>query len=108
LYSGVGTTYRISAVLAGRKVGFHSHEFVEFEENRRFVDREVKGGSSKKEELTFVFGTTDRGTKVTATIDYELPYSVLGKILDKLMFRKKFERFLKTDVQKAKEIIEET
>jgi len=105
---GVGTAYRISAVLAGRKVGFHSHEFVEFEENRRFVDHEVKGGPSKKEELTFVFGTTDRGTKVAATIDYELPYLVLGKILDKLMFRKEFERFIKAGVQKAKEILEET
>lgn len=105
---GVGTRYRISSVIAGRKVGLHWHEFVEFEENRRFVDHEVKGGSLKKEEMTFVFGTTDRGTKVTMTIDYEFPYSVLGKILDKLMVRKGFERFVKGGAQKAKEILEAT
>jgi uncharacterized membrane protein len=61
----------------------------------------------KREDMIFVFETTDRGTKVTATIDYELPYSVLGKIIDKLMVRKECERFLKAGVEKAKEILEE-
>jgi len=87
---GVGTRFRISAVIGGRKVKPHWHEFVEFEENRRFVDSEVKGGGGvfKRENLTFAFETTDRGTKVTITEDYEFPYSVLGKIIDKLMARK--------------------
>jgi hypothetical protein len=40
------------------------------------------------------------------SIDYELPYSVLGKILDKLMFRKGFELFLDGGAKKAKEILE--
>ena len=102
---GVGTTYRWSAVLAGRKVDLHPHEIVEFEKNRRFVDHD-KGGSLKKEQFTFVFAATDKGTKVTMTIDYELPYSVIGKILDKLRFRKEFERFLNGGAQKAKEILE--
>jgi predicted flap endonuclease-1-like 5' DNA nuclease/carbon monoxide dehydrogenase subunit G len=102
---GVGTTYRTSAVLAGRKADFHSHGFVEFEENCRVVDQD-KDGPLKKEELTFVFATTEGGTKVTMTIDYELPYSVLGKILDKLTYRKEFERFLNGGAQTAKEILE--
>ena len=104
---GVGTSYRLSAVLGGRKVDVHLHEYVEFEENRRFVDCEVKG-ALKREELIFVFDSTDRGTKVTASIDYELPGSVLGMVLDRLMVRKEMERFLKGGVQKAKEILEET
>ena len=101
---GVGTTYRTSAVLAGRKADFHPHEFVEFEKNRRFVDRD-NGGPLKKEEFTFAFATTESGTKLTTTIDCELPYSVLGKILDKLTFRKEFGRFLNGGAQKAKEIL---
>ena len=79
---------------------------MEFEQNRRFTSREIKG-ELKREDMIFVFEATDRGTKVTAMIDYELPYSVLGKILDKLMVRKEFERFLKAGVEKAKEILEE-
>jgi hypothetical protein len=88
----------------------HWHEFVEFEENRRFVDHEVKGGGGvlKREDLTFVFENIDRGTKVTITEDYEFPYSVLGKIVDKLMARKGFARFIQSGAQKAKEILEAT
>ena len=105
---GVGTGYRISAVIAGRKVDLHWHEIVEFEENRRVVNHEVKGGPTKKEEMTFAFETTDKGTKVTMTVDYEFPYSVLGKIVDKLMAKKGFERWIKGGAQRAKEILEST
>ena len=107
---GVGTRYRTSCVIAGIKARPHLHELVEFEKNRRIVDREVKrgGGSLNKEELTYAFGATDRGTKVTLTIDYKLPYSVIGEVLDKLRMRKAFENFSKDGVQKAKEILEAT
>ncbi len=105
---GVGTRYRISAVIAGRKVDLHWHEIVVFEENRKVVNREVKGGPTKKEEMTFVFETTAKGTKVTMTVDYEFPYSVLGKIVDKLMARKGFERWIEGGAKRAKEILEAT
>jgi len=67
---GIGTRYRWSTVISGRKVKPHWHELTEFEENRRFVDCEVKGGGGrlKKEETTYVFETTDGGTKVNITI----------------------------------------
>ena len=105
---GVGTKYRPSCVIAGIKAKPHLHELVEFEKNRRIVDREVKGGALNREELTYAFGATDRGTKVTLTIDYKLPYSVVGEVLDKLRMRKAFENFSKDGVQKAKEILEAT
>ena len=103
---GVGTKYRISAVIAGRKVKPHWHEVIGFEENRKFVCGEVKGGPTKKEEMTFDFKATDKGTKVTMTIDYEFPYSVFGKLVDKLMARKGFERWMNGGTKKAKEILE--
>lgn len=103
---GVGTKYRISAVIARRKVKSHWHEVIGFEENRRFVCGEVKGGPTKKEEMTFDFEATDKGTKVTMTIDYEFPYSVLGKLVDRLMARKGFERWMNGGTQRAKEILE--
>ena len=107
---GVGTKYRTSCVIAGIKAKPHLHELVEFEKNRRIVDREVKGGggSLNKEELTYAFGSTDRGTRVTLTIDYSLPYSVIGKVLDKVRMRKAFADFSKDGLQKAKQILEAT
>ena len=103
---GVGTKYSISLVLGGRKVDFHTHEYVEFEKNSRFTDREIEGGL-KREDMTFIFDTTEKGTKVTATIDYELPYSVLGIIMGKLTgIEKAFHRFLHNGLKESKEILE--
>ena len=106
---GVGTRYRWSTVISGRKVKPHWHELTEFEENRRFVDCEVKGGGGvlKKEATTYVFEATDGGTKVSITYVVELPYSVVGKLLE-LTVRKGFERWAEAGIQKAKEILETT
>jgi ligand-binding SRPBCC domain-containing protein len=106
---GAGTRYRFSTSISGRKVKPHWHELAEFEENHRFVDRGVKGGGEtlKKEETTYVFETTDGGTKVTITYVVELPYSVVGKLFE-LMARKGFERWAAGGAQKAKEILEAT
>ena len=102
-----GTKYRFSTVISGRKVKPHWHELSEFEDNHRFVDREVKGGGGalKKEETTYVFEATDGGTKVSITYVVELPYSVIGKLLE-LTMRKGFERWVEVGQQKAKEILE--
>ena len=102
---GVGTTFRMTAVLAGRRVE-GEEEYVEFEENRSFKSRQIKG-TLKRFDITTVFEATEKGTKATATWDYELPYSVLGKILDKLKARKAIERYVKTGWEKAKQILEE-
>jgi uncharacterized protein YndB with AHSA1/START domain len=108
--AGVGTRFRISAFIAGRNVKSHWHELVEFKENHRIVSREVKGGSGvmKREDLTFALETTARGTRLTITEDYEFPYSVLGKIVDKLMAKKGFERWIQSGAQRAREILEAT
>ncbi|MFQ5891314.1 MAG: SRPBCC family protein [Candidatus Methanofastidiosia archaeon] len=102
---GVGTTWRISGVLGGRKIESES-ECVEFEENRRMTTRQTKG-DFKRFDGTIVFEATEKGTKVTDTMDYELPYSVVGKIMDKLKAGKDLERFAKEGYEKAKQILEE-
>ena len=106
---GIGTRYRWSTVISGRKVKPHWHELTEFEENRRFVDCEVKGGGGrlKKEETTYVFETTDGNTKVNINYLVEIPYSVVGKLFE-LSSRKGFERWVDDGIQKAKEILEAT
>ena len=103
---GVGTKYRISLILGGRKVDFHTHEYIEFEKDHRLIDREIEGGL-KREDMTFIFDTTEKGTKVTATIDYKLPYSVLGKVIGKLTgVETAFNRFLINGLEKSREILE--
>jgi uncharacterized protein YndB with AHSA1/START domain len=108
--TGVGTRFRISAVIGGRKVKPHWHEIVEFEKNRRIVDSEVKGGGGvfKKEHLIFALETADKGTKLTIVEDYVFPYSVFGKLIDKLMAKKGFELWITSGARRAKEILEAT
>jgi ligand-binding SRPBCC domain-containing protein len=101
---GVGTTYHLSATVAGQKME-GDIEITELEENHRVVQR-MTSGDFKKLEMTDVFEATDQGTKVTTTWDYELPYSVLGKMLDRLRVGKEIDAAAKAGWQGAKEILE--
>jgi len=60
----------------------------------------------KKLESRDWFEPTDGGTRWTNIVEYELPYSILGKILDKLRMRKIMEKGADYNVEKAKELLE--
>jgi ligand-binding SRPBCC domain-containing protein len=102
---GVGTKYRFSGALGGRKINSEA-EIVVFEKNRRTVEKQIKGDMKKWEESN-TYEVTDKGTKVTLTVDYALPYSVLGKIIDKLVAGKQIKEYSKTSHKRAKQILEE-
>ena len=80
-------------------------ETTEFVENERHANRQ-KGGPMKKFLMTDLFEPTDGGTKWTTIVEYELPYSLLGKLIDKLKFRKDMEKSSDYYVKKTKELIE--
>ena len=80
-------------------------ETTEFVENER-VSMRQKGGAMKKMLMTDTFEPTDGGTRWTAIVEYELPYSLLGKLIDKLKFRKVMEKGSDYYVKKMKELIE--
>jgi len=80
-------------------------ETTEFVENERISMRQ-KGGAMKKFDMIDMFEPTDGGTKWTAIVEYELPYSLLGKLIDKLKFRKAMEKGSDYYVKKTKELIE--
>lgn len=50
--------------------------------------------------------STKTGTKLTIMMDYELPHSVLGKIVNKLLVHKEFENSYKRDLKKLKDMLE--
>jgi len=60
----------------------------------------------KKYESTDLFEPTEKGTKWTLVLEYELPYSLLGKIVDKLKARKDIEKSLDYSMKKTKELVE--
>ena len=60
----------------------------------------------KKMLMTDTFEPTDGGTRWTSILEYELPYSLLGKLIDRLKVRKAMEKGSDYYVKKTKELIE--
>lgn len=48
----------------------------------------------------------EKGTKVSLMMDYELPYSILGMIIDKLKVEKEFTSVIDEALESAKQILE--
>jgi uncharacterized membrane protein len=85
--------------------GEWDEEVTEFEENKMMTMRTVEG-SKMKMGVTGLLEPTTNGTKVTYIEEYQVPYSVLGMLLDRLSLRKGTEKFMESFLQKLKVAIE--
>jgi len=98
-----GTTVHVIAEAGGLKAEFDG-ENTETIENEKVAWRTTSGNFTG-----FGFNAvspTKSGTKVTMMFDYELPYSLLGKIIDKLRFQKALEKSIETSLNKLKDMME--
>lgn len=98
----VGTTVRIIDKFKGFK-GDWNAEMTEYIENKKVSWRATKGFTG--------FGTrtlspAKEGTKMTDMMDYEMPYSVLGKLLGKLGMYKAFDKSFDVGLKKLKDMVE--
>jgi carbon monoxide dehydrogenase subunit G len=100
----IGFTAKIRAKIGGNVFEVED-EITEMVANKRYSGRQ-KGGSLKRLEHTDLLEPTERGTKLTTIIDYELPYSLLGKIIDKLKVHKEMEKSGDYSLKKTKELLE--
>lgn len=85
-YLKEGSPFRINADL--KPVGGPKFEFdnivAKLVDDKEIVWRQTKG-TMKRLEWHFMLESLDSGTTVLSlTIDYEMPYSILGSIMDKL------------------------
>lgn len=100
----VGFTATIR-VKAGGNTWEVEDEATELVRNKKYAGRQ-KGGSFKKIEHTDLFEPAEKGTQWTSILEYELPNSVPGKIVDELMMRKDMEKFADYYAKKTKEELE--
>lgn len=101
--AGVGATAHVIGEAEGQKFEYDI-EVTKYVENERAAWRTTSGTWT-----AFGSGTlkpTEAGTKVTIVINYQLPYSVLGKIIDRLKGRKAMEKGLETALENLKSIVE--
>lgn len=100
---GLGATYHTTAKFLGMKFDIEQ-ECTEWLENRKWTYRMSFRG--KESRISFIMKPIESGTKLTEVIDYELPYSHLGKILDKVAVGKHMEKFAKEELENLKGILE--
>ena len=101
---GVGTTaHHIGKV--GSQQGEWDMEVTEFVKNKKMSDRTI-GASKVKMTDSWTFEPTAKGTKLTASMDYEMPYSVLGKVVDKLKVSKDLDKVMGKLMENVKKALE--
>jgi len=99
----VGSTVHIN-VEAGRMKTELDYETTEVIKNEKVVFRST--GKNFKATGYHGLSPTKDGTKVTIFADYELPYSVFGKLFDKVAFHKAMEKSFDVGLKKLKDMME--
>jgi uncharacterized membrane protein len=99
----VGATVHVLSEIAGSKSEWNA-EITEYKENEKVSWRTTSGN------MTIIYNATldpvKAGTKLTTSFDYEPPYSILGKLIDKLRVHKALEKESEQALQKMKDIAE--
>jgi uncharacterized membrane protein len=103
IVNDVGETVHIVGEVAGMKAEWDG-ETTEKVLNQRHAWRSI--GGSFTGFGNFVLVPDKAGTNVSMMMDYEMPYSIIGKLMDKLKFQKAFEKTIDNGLQKLKNKVE--
>jgi uncharacterized membrane protein len=99
----VGATVHVLSEIAGVK-GEWDAEITEFVDNQSVSWRTTSGNPTIIYHATLV--PTKTGSKVTTAFDYDMPYSIFGKTIDKLRVHKAMEKEAERALQKMKNVAE--
>ena len=102
---GVGTTFRIIGDFSGKRLEWDC-ETIDFVRNEKIVAKQIKG-PFKRWQITNEFQSLgDTLTKVTMSVDYEMPFGPLGAIMDKAKFAKSASKGMETALYNVKGLLE--
>jgi carbon monoxide dehydrogenase subunit G len=101
---GVGTTLHWISRQSGSPMELDM-EVTEFEKNKKATISTVKGSKLKMKQTCAVEPTAN-GTKLTYNAEYTMPYSILGKIIDKLKVQKDIEKSIDRQLMDGKKALE--
>jgi len=102
---GVGTTFRIIGDFSGKRLEWDC-ETVEFVRNEKISAKQMEG-PFKRWQITNEFKALGNNlTRVTMTVDYEMPFGPLGSIMDKAKFAKSAERGMETALYNVRGLLE--
>lgn len=102
---GVGTTFRVIGDFGGKRLEWDC-ETTEFVRNKR-ISAEQTEGPFKRWAITNEFEELGANlTRVTMSVDYEMPFGPLGAILNKAKFAKSAERGMETALYSVRGLLE--
>lgn len=102
---GVGTTFRIIGDFDGKRLEWDC-ETTEFIPEQRIAAKMIKG-PFKKWDIAVEFKALEENlTKLTMTVNYEMPLGLLGGILNKIKFAKTAEKGMETALYKVRGLLE--
>ena len=102
---GVGTTFRIIGDFSGKRLEWDC-ETIDFVRNEKITAKQIEG-PFKRWQITNEFKALGNNlTRVTMSVDYEMPFGPLGAILDKAKFAKSAEKGMETALYNVRGLLE--
>jgi len=98
----IGSVSRYVYNMLGVKIK-GEHEVIELEENRHIKVKTVSGIDST---FVFTFKPSNTGTNLNIRVDYSVPGSVIGQLLNKVAIERKNEQDLESGLHNLKAIAE--
>ena len=104
---GVGTIFRISGDFDGKRLEWDC-ETIDYIPHRKIVAQMIEG-PFKHWQITVQFEeVTERKTKTSITVDYDMPMGPLGGLMDKVKLKKIAERGIENGLYRVKSLLEGT
>ncbi|MEO9365529.1 MULTISPECIES: SRPBCC family protein [Candidatus Nitrosocaldus] len=104
---GVGTVFRITGNFGGKVLEWDC-ETLEYIPERKIVAKQIDG-PFKKWMITVEFEDVgENRTRTRMTVDYDLPLSFIGSIMDKVKIEKEAERGIENGLYRVKALLEGT
>lgn len=104
---GVGTIFRISGDFDGKRLEWDC-ETIDYIPHRKIVAQMIEG-PFKHWQITVQFEEiTERKTKTSITVDYDMPMGPLGGLMDKIKLKKIAERGIENGLYRVKALLEGT
>lgn len=104
---GVGTIFRINGDFDGKKLEWDC-ETIDYIPHRKIVARMIEG-PFKHWQITVLFEEiSDRKSRTSMTVEYDMPMGPLGTFMDKIKLKKIAERGMENGLYRVKALLEGT
>ena len=102
---GVGTTFRIIGDFNGKRLEWDC-ETTEFDREEKISAKMIEGPFKRWEISNDFKSLGENLTRVTMTVDYEMPFGPLGAIMNKAKFEKSAKRGMESALYKVRGLLE--